>query len=964
MKILRFQVQVMLWMLLGSVMLLACDMHLASLMAINTSAALASEKVDVSWPHSDSDLKPDPCVVFGELPNGFRYVLMKNIEPRDRVSMHLNVQAGSFHEAEHQRGLAHFLEHLLFCGSTHFPPGELIRYFQSIGMRFGADANAHTGFYATVYDVLLPHGDQQSLEKALLVMQDYAEGASLLPSEIDRERHVILAEKRTRDSAAYRTFEAILKFELPDSRISNRLPIGLEQVVQKADRETISAFYDTWYRPEKMILVVVGDFDTDLARQLIRERFSPMNARTPQPAEPDFGEIRHTGINAFYHYEQEAGKTNVSISVLQKQPMHSDSFDHQRQHLIQSIADRLVAQRLDSLLDKPGTPFTTADIGSGTWLNAIQYGEISAECAPGKWKETLSLLEHYLRSAMKYGFTASELERVKKEYLSELENDVKQSSTRDSTHLARKILGSLNNNEVFQSPAQKNRLFAPIISTLTLQAVNTAFRKTWAPAHRLLIVTGNVSLAADQGRPETIILKAFQDSQAEPVTVFCDKAVMHFPYLPVPKARGTVVRQEKIAASAIRTVDFANGLRLNLKPTDFQSDKILFTLAFDGGRASEPLNMPGLAQLSTAVINESGLGEMPRNEIKRALADKETELFFSVRNDCFAFSGSTVRTEIELLFQLLQAYLQDPAYRQDAYDLVQRQYDQKYEVLCRTAEGALQLYGERFLAGGDPRFGLPSHDNFRKNTLADVKVWLSSALNNSAPELSIVGDFEPQVMIDMAQKYLGGLPIGNKDIETTKVPPRIIEFPQAQSLNIKIETQIPKGLVIVAYPTDDFWDIQQTRRLTVLSEIFSEKLRKKIREKLGASYSPYAYNNASRAYQDYGVLQAVIQVNPDQCDMVAGEVRTIAADLSKNGIADEELQLALKPILTQLKDMRRDNTYWLKSVLMRSRAYPQQLEWCLSMMDDFASITADELTALARKYLDNQKSAVITIQPE
>ena len=176
------------------------------------------------WPHEKSDLDPDPAIRYGRLPNGLRYVLMPNHEPKNRVSMHLDVQTGSANEVEKERGTAHYLEHMLFNGSTHFPPGELVKFFQSIGMQFGNDANAHTGFYETVYDVLLPDSKKESLEKGLLVFQDYAQGAMLLETEVEKEKKVILAEKRTRDSASYRTYEASLKFEFPDAIISKRLP--------------------------------------------------------------------------------------------------------------------------------------------------------------------------------------------------------------------------------------------------------------------------------------------------------------------------------------------------------------------------------------------------------------------------------------------------------------------------------------------------------------------------------------------------------------------------------------------------------------------------------------------------------------------------------------------------------------------------------------------------------------------
>ncbi|MBW2681403.1 MAG: insulinase family protein, partial [Deltaproteobacteria bacterium] len=278
----------------------------------------ADENIDafVKWPHEKSDLLPDPVLIFGKLPNGFRYVLMENHKPKDRVSIHLDVQAGSLHESDDQQGLAHFLEHMLFNGSTHFKPGELVKYFQSIGMQFGADANAHTGFNETVYDILLPNGDRKNLKKGLTVIKDYAQGALLLPSEIDSERRVVLAEKRTRDSAQYRTYVATLNFEFPHAKISKRLPIGKEEIVKNADHNRLKKFYDSWYRPEKMILVMVGDFDTQSAVSMIKENFSSLSGRAPPVPEPDVGKINHFGIKSFYHLEKEAGNTTTSIEVV------------------------------------------------------------------------------------------------------------------------------------------------------------------------------------------------------------------------------------------------------------------------------------------------------------------------------------------------------------------------------------------------------------------------------------------------------------------------------------------------------------------------------------------------------------------------------------------------------------------------------------------------------------------------
>lgn len=914
------------------------------------------------WPHEKSDLHPDPTLIFGKLPNGFRYVLMENHRPKDRVSMHLDIQAGSMHESDNQQGLAHFLEHMLFNGSTNFKPGELVKYFQSIGMQFGPDANAHTGFYETVYDMLLPDGDREDLEKGLVVMKDFAEGALLLPSEIDRERRVVLAEKRTRDSASYRTHIATLNFEFPHARISKRLPIGKEEILKKADHKRFKEFYDTWYRPEKMILVTVGDFDAKLAISLIEEKFSSLSTRAPPKLCPNFGEINHLGIKSFYHFEKELGNTTISIEVVEKVLQKPDSFAFQRIRLINNIADRIVQNRLNAMVSKADTPFTSASIGSEIFLHQIKYAEITADCNPKNWKRSLFLIEQTLRKALKFGFDKSELERVKKDLLSDLDNAVKKSSTRNSRNLARKILWSLNSDRVFLSPEQKKELFTPLINSLTLQNVHDAFKEIWAPDHRLILLTGNAELTKTDKDPNRQILADYYRSNEVQVSRPAEKKPVVFPYLPEPEKQGRIIRTKKILDLGIVQVDFKNGARLNLKKTDYKANQVLINLAFGSGRSSEPLKMPGLAALSTEVINESGLGTLEKDEIERAMAGKNTNVFFGVAEDHFYFKGETVSKEVPLLFQLLYAHLVDPGFRKDAYAVSMERFRQKYLTLSSSIDGAMVLSGRRFLAGGDSRFGLPRFEEFKQLALENVRSWIEASLRTDEIEVSIVGDFDVDSVIKLAAKYLGSLsihPCVDKQEES-----RLPAFPVGQSRKISVVTKIPKGLVIVAYPTEDLWNISRTRRLSVLADIVSDMLREQIREKLGSAYSTFAFNRSSRTYPGYGVFQTMVYINPEEADFLVKEVKQISSNIAGDGATQDELNRAIAPTLTSIKEMMRKNNYWLNTVLTGSKKYPQQLDWSRTILKDYASITKEEVSNMAKKYLDNGKAATIIVKPK
>ena len=913
------------------------------------------------WAHASSDLKPDPNVIFKALPNGFRYILMNNSRPENRVSMHLFIQAGSMLEKENERGVAHFLEHLLFNGSENFPPGELVKYFQSIGMKFGADVNAHTGFYSTVYDIDLPKGDPKGLTDALLVLKDYAAGALLLEEEVDKERPIILAEKRTRDSVDFRTFEATFKFELPDALLSDRFPIGTEKVIRNTDRHLLKSFYDTWYRPERMMLIMAGDFDIRVAEPLIIEKFAGLSPRAPASEYQNPGSIHHSGFKTFYHFEPEAGNTSIYLETISEKINPPDSVKQQEIQLRSAMANHIINKRLSEMLNDPNTPFTHAMISSGNYLNYLEGADINADCAPENWGNTLTSIEQTLRKALTYGFTESEIDLAKKAFTAHLDKALKAAPTRESRHLARQIMHSLNTRQVFQSPEQINTLKAPMIESVTQEELNKALQNNWNTDNRLIIVTGNINLKNQTEPPKNQIFAMYTDSMATPVKAPEEKKRIEFPYLPTPIQKGKIISREDITDLGIIHVEFENGVHLYIKPTDFKTNEVKSTLIFGNGVKQEPRKNPGLAALSRKVVPLSGLGQITRDELKRALTGKNTHVAFQVEEDSFSFAGNSVSDEIPLLFQLYHAYLTDPGFREDAYSLAIAQYTQDYESLKHSINGAMVFQGSRFLAGGDTRFGLPDFDTFKNNTLDDIRHWITPTLKNAPMEISIVGDLDPEVVIDLAATYIGSLPKrSDEEISDNKRQPL---FPHGESLTVSVPTVIPKGMVTLAFLTDDYKNIHQNRRLSVLSEIISDRMRVKIREEMGASYSSYAYNAPSRAYDSYGSLNAVVQTDPEDTSEIIRALQGITDDLATQGVSDDELNRAIKPILTSIKERVKTNPYWLNSVLKKASRHPAQLDWCRTFQEDYAAITEQDINELARKYLVNSKAATVVIIP-
>ncbi len=916
---------------------------------------------------SDSKLELDSKLIHGTLKNGFRYYLYKNSIPENRVNLHLDVLAGSFNEQENQQGLAHYLEHMLFNGSTHFKPGELIEYFQSIGMEFGADANAHTSFFETVYDLSLPHGDRKSLEDALIVINDYAQGALLLESEIDKERGIILAEKRDRDSISYRTFKATLEFELPESRIIKRYPIGITKTINNADKTLLKKFYDTWYRPDNMILVMVGDFDIRVAEQLIKNRFSLLKARGHAKGQksPSFENsfANHTpGIKTFYHFEPESGATEVSIEKVTRVDFHLATIDDLKKQIKSNIADSILNNRLSRLLSKKDASFSDIGADSGIYLRNISFASIWAKTTPDKWKKTLSLLENNLRSALVFGFTKKELKRAKNEYINMLENRVKTSSTRKNKTIAASIIYHLNNKKVFQDPETRLNILKPFIENLKIKDINKSFLDTWGEESKLVLVTGNSRIGQSRKEARKIILSQYNKSAKIKVYRHKDYKKIDFPYLHVPEKQGKVKTKKVISEIDITTIDFENSVRLNLKQTQFKKEKFLFSMVIKGGKITEPASKPGISIVAEQLLNESGLGRINKEELKDILAGTSVDINFNIKNGYFNFSGEAEPSELNLVFDLVYSSLKDPGFRQESLELIKQRYKQDFVSLSRTPDGLMRIKGDKFLAGGDTRFGNPGVDLIKKITISDIKAWLKPFFEKANLEFSIVGDFDTKQAEILTARYFGTLAKRDNSI-IGKISDNQPRFPKGEKLVLNMDTKVDKSQIRLAFLTDDYWDISQTRTLNLLAHIFSEKFRKIIREKLGLAYSTYVYNHPSSVYENFGILHAVVLVNPEQIDLVLKNMEEITISLNKHGVTQKELELVRKPVLNYIKDIQQTNTYWLDSVLTNSLEHPQKLKWAQSMFNDYSSISFKEVSLLAELFLKSEDKAVIVIKP-
>lgn len=928
------------------------------LFSLGASSGRALEALVFPGDVARTGLAADPALLVGTLPNGLNYVLRANPEPRGRVAMRLVVAAGSFHETEEQLGLAHFLEHLAFNGSTHYPPGTLVEFFQRMGMNFGGDTNAYTSFDRTVYMLDLPDAKPETLREGLRVLADYSGELLLLPEEIERERGVILAEKLSRDSADYRAAIGGYGILYDGTALPVRLPIGEERVIRAAGREQFADFYNTWYRPERLAVIVVGDVEPDVVEPLVSEMFANLAARGPARAVPDLGSPapNPAGVPVRFgvFHEAEASSVSVSLQALRPEVPPQDTAAERVARLPRDLAFSMLDRRFAELAKAEEAPFVRAGVGAADFPRLFTGSGLRLVSRPGRWADTLRVGENELRRALVHGFSQAELAEARADMRNALEQAVRTEPTRRSEARADQLIDAYLEGVVPTQPSDDLALLGPTLEAITVEACLAALQSAWsAPLGRVVAVVGNLADADGTVLDEAAVAKVYQVAEQAAVEAPAERADMPWSYTDFGPA-GQVVERREIEDLNVTQLRFTNGVRLNLKRTDFESGVVQVRARVGDGQLTEPADRPGLAFFAGLAFGPGGLVRHSEDELRRILAGRNVGLGLQVADDAVVLAGQTTPEDLSLQLQLLAATLSDAGYRTEAQAVVRRQLEPYYARLATQPTGPLSVEVPRRLALGDHRFGTPPREEAMARTLIELREWLDPQLKSGALEVTLVGDFDPEAAIALAAESVGALP--PRGAKSSDRALRQVGLPSPGDEVMHVEAAVAKTVLAYFWPTADASEASRTRRLSLLGEVFYDRLRVQVREKLGGSYSPTARNNSSDTYEGRGFIVALATIEPGQAEAVRAAILSVAEDLSKNGVTEEELERARLPILTTLRETERSNAYWSATVLAASQEKPERLDWARTRMADFSSITKADLDVLAAAYLAPEKA--------
>lgn len=898
------------------------------------------------------ELQEDPQIMQGTLPNGVRYIIRPTSEPKGRASVRLFVNTGSLDEQEHEKGISHLIEHLVFNGSRHFKRGELIPTMQRLGLGFGGDANAYTSLLETVYMLDLPNLNDETVNFAFTIMRDFADGATLEDSAIDHERGIVRSELYARDSASYRTSIAALRHAAPGTRLADYLPIGTEQVIMEAPYDVFRHYYKTHYVARNMTVIVTGDFAPETARGWVEKHFNSMEDTAPaariSPGIPD-----NSGNADLVFENPENALVNLSIMVNTPWVDKPDTAAQRAEDLPLALATAMLNRRLARMAREQDCAFQTSGAYKEELYHTCDLISLGVTATPEKWQAAMTSALLELRRACQFGFTPAELKEIIATLRASYNRNISSWSTVTAATMADNLRDALSDNVKMTTPAEDKRQFeAGLVRVLQNPDIcRQSLAREFDFTRVRLMLTG----ARVGGITEKDLRSSFNAIMQQEVTPPVAEELPEFAYQN-PGTPGNVEQQACIEDLGITTLTLSNGIRINLKPVDFSKGSISITACIDGG-SLRLRNTPGLATMAQQVMNLGGLEAHDLTELEKVLVGQNAGISFGIGTDRFTMSGNTTAADFEIQCKLLAASILHPGFRNDGEMRLRRQLPAIYNRYETTPNGAYNLQAPRAIYGNDARFTTPERSKIEACTTEQVKDALTPWLKNGAMEVSIVGDFKVEDVVPVLARTLGAMPARNREFTAlTAEETAVTSAKWGQRRFLPYTTELDKTIVTQVRPCGDGMDQRRNRRLAVITSIVREKLFDGIRARLGEAYSP------SVRLSTHPLLRNAATITASSAGVVSNRVKVSTAmdailmELGQGNISQEDLDCALRPYIARTQKNLRTTAYW-ESALARLQSDPRQLPLIRDIVDDVKSISLDEIRQLLREIFGAQDTA-------
>ncbi len=907
----------------------------------------------------DRVLPVDPAVRTGQLANGLKFFIRNNGRPAKRVSLRLAVNAGAIQEEADQRGLAHFIEHMAFNGTQNFKPGELVTFLESIGARFGPHVNASTSFDETIYMLDVPTDRDGYVDKGLLALHDFASGVLLLPEEVEKERGVVLEEWRGRLGAGSRTTDKQLPILLQGSRYADRLPIGTPEVIKGAPRERLMAFYQKWYRPDQMAVVVVGDLDPAEAEKLLRARFDSI----PRPSTPvetvDRTVPSHAETLFSVATDPESQGWTVTLSFKGRQQEQRTVADY-RAALVRQLVSEMINPRLREIARRPDAPFVAAEAGADSFGRTLELFEIGAAVPENGLAAGLEAIVLEARRVQQFGFSAAELDRARRALVAAYERAYNERATSESPNYAGEYVRHFLGGEAIPGIEFEYRIASTYLPGVTLDEVSKA-------AHAFITDENRVVLAVapekkDVPAPTVDSLKAaIARATAAKVEPWVD-ATAGLTLVKNPPAGGKVTSSRTIAELGVTVLTLSNGVEVWLKPTDFKNDQVLLSAYALGGTSLAPEAEFQGAELASSLVGVGGVGGFNPVDLSKMLAGKIASASPSISTYTQEISGNATPRDIETALQLNYLAFTAPNFTPETLDLLKRRL---VAALENQAQSPRAVFGEKVSL-----VNASNHYSARMMTTADVPNLKLDAMQQfyrarfaNAADFTyfIVGAFQVAELTPLIERWIGGLPSTGK--KSSAFRDMGVRFPSTVVREEVKKGKDPASQTVISFFGDAGKDEFEMHRVRAAANVLSIRLREILREELSGTYGVSVGYDSSLPLPGYGAVIIQFGSAPENVETLTKAVFTEVERLKAQGPTADDVNKVKEMEKRDLETNARQNQYWLGS-MQTVHMYGWDPVGIARRPQRTDSLTPEILHGIFKKYFPSDRHTVVTLKPE
>jgi zinc protease len=930
---------------------------LAAALLAQLLVAQAGEPV----PKLDDPLPVGPQVRVGKLANGLTYYIQKNPRPERKLELRLVVKAGSILEDDDQQGLAHFVEHMAFNGSTNFKKHELVSYLQSTGVKFGADLNAYTSFDETVYILPIPLDRKENIGKAFQVLEDWAHGLSLTDADIDKERDIILEELRLGKGAADRMNKVLMPKLFNGSRYSQRLPIGKEQTLRNFHPDALRRFYRDWYRPDLMAVVAVGDIEPAEIEQLIHSHFAPLKNPVRARARQYAPILPRTGTEALVVTDKEAGANALLIRYKVEPVTERGTLGAYREQLVEQLFASMLGQRLQELSQLPNPPFMGA--GSGVSKMTARYQAYNAYAALGQGgaNPAIDALVQENERARKFGFSVAELERAKKNLMRAFERAWNERDKTDSANYVAEYTRNFLEQESIPGIANEYRYVTELLPGISIAELNDYARTTIpADSGKLVVYTGTDSPAAPAPSSAQLLARVTAAQQAT-VTARDEKAVAAR-LMDQPPTAGSIVGEAHDKALGLTTLTLSNGVKVILKPTDFRNDQVLMSAVRFGGQTlfddKDILN----ARYANSIVATMGLNELSPLDLGKVLAGKAAAVSMNLGSYTDSVAGSAGASDIETMLQMV--WLKFAGVRRDE-DLYQSFIGKQVELARNRLRDPGALFGDavlKTLYNDNPRSPRALRPEEFTQINLDRSIEIYRQRFSSARDLTfiLVGSFDLDTIKPLLATYLASLPTPEIPVRYRDVGIRPVTGVVKREVRRGTE---PKSTVSLTFTGPTEFSQAQQLRLQALVEVMNIRIIDVLREKMTLIYGGGMSGAMTRIPYGHYSIGVTLPTGPENVDRVIAATFAEIERMKARGPDDGELDKVKRNWLQGYRKALRENGFWIGQ-LQSALTEGSDPALILSFEKQVDAISAEEVQAAARRYFNTGNYVQVVLNPE